>query len=290
VAKGDAGSKSGRKTNPVDVLLTPRQEVPLDFARAWIEFPDPTDPDQVFRCDLTWLTSRWNCIFGSGCHGIEKTMPDSGCCVLGAHFADKDDEKRTKKYAEKLTPDTWQYEKIGRKKGFVERDEDGQRKTKVVDGACIFLNRPGFAGGAGCALHNLAVIKGLQPLETKPDVCWQLPIRRTFEHVERTDGTNILVINIGEYDRRGWGPGGHDLDWYCTGSTEAHNAPEPVYLTERGTLIELMGKKAYDVLKSHCDARVAALTAARTVANKQRSAGAAAAAMAPFAPHPADPA
>ena len=25
-----------------------------------------------------------------------------------------------------------------------------QRKTRVVDGACIFLNRPGFPGGAGC--------------------------------------------------------------------------------------------------------------------------------------------
>ena len=28
--------------------------------------------------------------------------------------------------------------------------------TRVVDGACIFLNRPGFAGGAGCALHLAA--------------------------------------------------------------------------------------------------------------------------------------
>ena len=30
---------------------------------------------------------------------------------------------------------------------------DGARNhTRVVDGACIFLNRPGFAGGSGCAL------------------------------------------------------------------------------------------------------------------------------------------
>ena len=45
-------------------------EVPLDFARAWVEFPDPADADQSFRCDLTWLTSRWECIFGNGCQGI----------------------------------------------------------------------------------------------------------------------------------------------------------------------------------------------------------------------------
>ena len=46
-------------------------EVPLDFPRAWVEFPDPADAEQVFRCDLTWLTSRWTCIFGRGCQGIE---------------------------------------------------------------------------------------------------------------------------------------------------------------------------------------------------------------------------
>ena len=55
-------------------------------------------------------------------------------------------------------------------------------------------------------------------------MCWQLPIRRTFRDVERQDGTSYTEVSIGEYDRRGWGPGGHDLDWYCSGNTEAHVA------------------------------------------------------------------
>ena len=93
--------KASRKT-PVEVEFVRRDEVPLDFPRAWIEFPDPGDADQVFRCDLTWLTSRWTCVYGRGCHGIDRTKPD-GCCVLGAHFSDKDDERKTKKYAEMLT-------------------------------------------------------------------------------------------------------------------------------------------------------------------------------------------
>ncbi|MBI0376761.1 hypothetical protein JBE27_10875, partial [Streptomyces albiflaviniger] len=46
-------------------------EVGLDFARAWVEFPDPADDEQLFRCDLTWLTSKWTCIFGQGCQGIQ---------------------------------------------------------------------------------------------------------------------------------------------------------------------------------------------------------------------------
>ena len=86
------------------------------------------------------------------------------------------------------------------------------------------------------------------PLETKPDVCWQLPIRRTFRDVERPDGTPYTEVSIGEYDRRGWGPGGHDLDWYCTGNTEAHVGAEPVYVSNAAELIELMGQPAYDVL------------------------------------------
>ena len=70
----------------------------------------------------------------------------------------------------------------------------------------MFHNRADFHAGAGCALHALAFVHGQHPLETKPDVCWQLPIRRTFRTVERQDGTSYTEVSIGEYDRRGWGP------------------------------------------------------------------------------------
>ena len=262
-------------------------EVTLDFSRQWVEFADPADNEQIFRCDLTWLTSMWTCIYGSGCKGIDKEHPDDGCCVLGAHFADKDDEKRIRKFADELTDEQWQYRKAGVKKGFVEKDEDGQRKTRVVDGACIFLNRDGFAGGKGCALHGHALTKGLNPLETKPEVCWQLPIRRTYEWTERPDDTQILFVTIGEYDRRGWGPGGHDLDWYCTGDPIAHVGAEPVYLSNQAELVALMGEQAYAELVVHCEARVTTMRAARTVAQKQgRPVDIA---LLPFSPHPADP-
>ena len=51
------------------------------------------------------------------------------------------------------------------------------------------------------------------------------------------------MISIGEYDRRGWGPGGHDLNWWCTGNTEAHIGREPVYVSYRPELVELMGRR-----------------------------------------------
>ena len=62
----------------------------------------------------------------------------------------------------------------------------------------------------------------MHPLEYKPDVCWQLPVRRDQEWTKRPDGTKILVTVLAEFDRRGWGEGGHDLHWWCTSSPEAH--------------------------------------------------------------------
>jgi hypothetical protein len=238
-------------------------EVDLVFPRAYVEFVNPDDDSEVLRCDLTWLTSSYTCIFGQGCPGIYADAPDVGCCTLGAHFADKTDEKRVAGYVEMLDDQLWQQKPQGRqvrKKDWIELDDDGERKTRttVVDGqqACVFQNRPDFHAGAGCALHALAYVLGKNPLETKPDVCWQLPIRRTFRNVERQDGTSYTEVSITEYDRRGWGPGGHDLDWYCSGNTEAHVGVEPVYVSNEAELTELMGKAAYDELVRHCEAHV----------------------------------
>jgi hypothetical protein len=234
-------------------------ETDLVIPRVYVEFADPDDASQVFKCDLTWLTSRYMCIFGQGCQGIYAERPDDGCCTLGAHFADKDDEKRVRSYVRQLTPEVWQFHDVGtrKKNAWIEKDDEGERKTAVHDGACIFLNRPGFEGGYGCALHAYALGVGLQPLETKPDVCWQLPIRRTFRDVELPDGTEYTEVGIGEYDRRGWGPGGHDLDWYCSGNPEAHVAPDPLYVTNAPELTELMGPAAYAELVRHCEAHLA---------------------------------
>ena len=248
-------------------------EVDLVFPRAYVEFANPDDDSELMRCDLTWLTSSYQCIFGNGCQGIYQESPDVGCCALGAHFADKADEKRVAEHVGMLDETLWQFRPAKQKvkrSDWIDVDQDGERKTRVVEhdgqSACIFHNRPDFApadgpGGAGCALHALAYVLEKNPLETKPDVCWQLPLRRTFRTVKRPDGTEYTEVTIGEYDRRGWGPGGHDLDWYCTGNTEAHTAPEPLYITSAAELTELMGKAAYDELVRHCEAHLVSRSA-----------------------------
>jgi hypothetical protein len=232
-------------------------EVALGFPRTFVEFTDPDDKDQVFRCDLTWLTSRWMCIFGQGCKGIYADRPDDGCCTLGAHFADEDDERRVAQYVPRLSSKDWQHRAEARANGWIETDDDGDRKTRVVDGACIFLNSPDFPGGGGCALHRWALRKGEKPHKVKPDVCWQLPTRRLYRDVERGDGTSYTEVSIGEYQRSAWGPGGHDLDWFCPSATEAHVGRDPVYVSNRDELTELMGKHAYKVLARLCEEHLA---------------------------------
>ena len=93
----------------------------------------------------------------------------------------------------------WQFRPAKKKKvkkdDWIDVDEEGERKTMVVEydgqSACIFHNRNDFHLGAGCALHALAYVLEKNPLETKPDVCWQLPIRRTFRTVKRPDGSDV---------------------------------------------------------------------------------------------------
>jgi len=225
------------------------------------------------RADLTWLTSAWTCIYGRGCAGVVAGRADDGCCNHGAFFTDDDDLARVRAAVADLTDDEWQH--APRRRGdWTEADsltepdpdadpdapdppEDQALRTRVVDGACVFLNRPGWPAGAGCALHALALRQGRHPLETKPDVCWQLPVRREQEWVTRTDGTQVLVDTLGEFDRRGWGEGGHDLHWWCTSAPEAHVGAQPLYRTYGPELVALIGESAYAELARLCAAREA---------------------------------
>lgn len=235
------------------------REAPLDFPREWIEFTDPANPDHVVRADLTWLLSRWTCIFGKGCHGIIPGRAGDGCCSHGAFFTDSDDEERVRQAAKTLTPQTWQHYRRGFK-NYTEMDTvDGTKPSRRTatrpDGPCVFLNDPDFPGGGGCALHGQALRDGKHPLEYKPDVCWQLPVRRDQEWTKRADGSKILLTVLAEFDRRGWGEGGHDLHWWCTSSPEAHVGTEPMYLSYGPELTALIGEKAYDELRTLCAAR-----------------------------------
>lgn len=217
--------------------------------RDWVTFPDPADPDHEIRADLTFLLSSWTCVWGTTCPGITGNA-DEGCCSHGAFFTDKADQKRVAKAAKELTKADWQ--RYG-KRPLAEEDElDGEPawKTATHQGACIYLNHPGFAGGAGCALHGLALRTGRHPLELKPDVCWQVPISRREEAHENGSRTTTVT----EFSRRSWGEGGADLHWWCTESKTAYVAPIPLFESYAPELTALLGAPAYQALARVCRA------------------------------------
>ena len=242
-------------------------EIPAGFARDWVEFTDPNDESEIFKCDLTWLTSNWSCIYGSGCKGVFANQPNAGCCTEGAMFSDASDESKVLEIAKQLTPEIWQFFDAAQDtKGnlnIAEVDEDNERKTRTVAGSCIFLNRKGEFPTFGCVLHHFAEQNNLKSLEVKPDVCWQLPIRRSFETREVGEREYSVTV-IGEYERLAWGDGGEDFDWYCSSDSDAHVGKQPVYLSNADELKALMGPENYRILKDICDKRMEGIKLAAT--------------------------
>ena len=234
----------------------PAEPRPPADTHEWISFEDPFE-ERTWMIDVTFLSSPWQCIYGAGCQGVlTAPAPElmEGCCSYGAHLTDEADAKRVTAAAETLTDEQWQFCAKGRRKeGVLKRDAKGVITTRLVAGACIFLNRPSHPGGIGCALHKAALDRGVPPLELKPDVCWQLPLRR--EDTVALDGK--VTSTLGEWGRRHWGQGGSEFAWWCTEAPEAFGAREPVYISLRDEIVAMAGQQVYDLLAAYLKAKTA---------------------------------
>lgn len=212
----------------------------------WISFDDAAedrDEERTWMFDATFLRSSWKCIYGQGCKGVlpyDATALGQGCCSHGAHFSDDEDIAAVEAAMERLSPQQWQHHDLGHEIGILDTDGD-DTATRVVDGACIFHNDPSFEGGGGCALHIGALAAGERPMDWKPDVCWQLPLR--LEH--HRDSNDRLVSLLREWKRRDWGEGGEEFHWWCTEGPEAFVGMEPVYRYLSEEITELVGEWAY---------------------------------------------
>jgi len=223
-----------------------------DDTHEWLSFEHDGD---TYQFDVTFLTSSYTCIYGAGCPGIlARPAPEyqRGCCSFGAHFVDKEDRRRVEALAEELSDDEWQFRRRAAKLGgAIHRNEDREWVTRTVDGACIFLNRPGWSTGAGCALHQAALRRQERPLDWKPAVCWQLPLRLE----QRDDELGHTTWVLREWKRRDWGEGGADFGWWCTDDPLAFVGEEPVYRSCRDEIVELVGEEPYDTLLAYLESR-----------------------------------
>lgn len=225
--------------------------IPID-AHEWVTFEDPKRKRE-WRFDVSFLESNWTCIFGDGCKGVlteDATDLVQGCCSYGAHFVDENDARRVEKAAKRLTEDQWQFKAKGAK-GTTRTKKNGEITTRLVEDACIFLNRPGFKRGPGCALHVLAMDTGESYIPLKPEVCWQVPLRRDDEN--RDDG--YVVTSIRQWDRRDWGGGGEEFHWWCTESPDAFVGRTRVVDSMKDELVAMIGESTYEMLLGYMDSR-----------------------------------
>jgi len=206
--------------------------------------------DTIWRFDSTFLTSTWTCIWGRGCKGILADPAEElghGCCSIGADLGDEDEARMISALAAMLEPAGFQHHDEARDGGMF--SDDTRLHTRVVDGACIFLNRPGFAGGAGCALHLKALALDESPIEWKPSVCWQLPIKVDWEL--RDDGVEIATVRA--WARRDWGADGESMAWCCTEEPEAYTGDRRVIDSLGDELRAVVGTEVFIELRGRLD-------------------------------------
>jgi hypothetical protein len=208
---------------------------PTDSPGSLVEL---TDGAVEWRFEKAFLESTWTCTWGRGCLGIlDSPAPEleQGCCSIGAEFDDAQDAMTVAAYAATLDPARWQFHDA------VDGDDvfgDATRtNTKVVDGACIFLNRVGFAGGSGCALHLAALAADESPIDWKPSVCWQLPIHVDWRPLP--DGRESATVR--RWSRADWGAQGTTMAWCCTEGTDAYVGDRPVIDSLADELTAIVG-------------------------------------------------
>lgn len=204
------------------------------------------DGDTVWRFDREFLTSRWVCLWGNGCLGIAPEPAAHlglGCCSIGADLGDTDEAMRISALAATLEPSGFEHHGEAGEGGIF--SDDTRTHTRVVNGACIFLNRAGFVGGAGCALHLAAIETGESPIDWKPSVCWQLPVKVDWE--EGADDTEVATVR--RWTRRDWGPDGETMAWCCTEGSLAYVGEHQVIDSLGAELDAIVGSEVYVELR-----------------------------------------
>ena len=227
---------------------------------------DPDDEHRRFVFDVSFMLSDYGCIYGAGCKGVREDGPDEvvGCCAHGAYMVDDDDVALVTDAVARLAPDAVQFHELIDVDGWldlVEPDEEDDEdepelRTRIVDGACVFLNRDDGSGRpVGCVLHHLALEEGEHHMTHKPWVCWQLPIHREIEEQTANDGQLMEVHTIGPWERGSWGDGGADFGWWCMEAPEAFGHANPVFASMERELRTLVGDAVYDALAVHLEQR-----------------------------------
>jgi hypothetical protein len=222
----------------------------------WLTFPAPDDPDRQYRVNVSFMLSNYECIFGQGCPGSlnKHPSPDYGCCERGVTFIDEDDFAHVEDMVGQLTADDCDNIDHVRNRGWFLASRSGKPyKTRKIAGLCIFGNRTGGAAGkSGCAFHHLAARQGKHHTETKPFICWSVPLNFSQEEPEEPGGRDTTIVSAFTADA--WGGTDDDeeadgrghLGWWCIDTPDAYRGARPVYRSMEHELRKGMGDAAYE--------------------------------------------
>ena len=200
----------------------------------------------TWRFDERFLASNWACMWGRGCLGIlPEPAPElgHGCCSIGADLDSPDEARRISALAATLDPDRFEHHADAADGGVFA--DAARSSTRIVGGACIFLNRPAFAGGGGCALHLAALDWGESPTDWKPSVCWQLPVKVDWETGE--DGAESATVR--GWTRADWGAEGETMAWCCTEGSLAYVGDGPVIDSMAEEIEAIVGPEVFVELR-----------------------------------------
>jgi hypothetical protein len=224
----------------------------------WLTFPDPGDPHHQFRVNVSFLLSNYECIFGRGCPGVlsSEVTADVGCCPRGVTFMGEEDFAHVSEMVEQLRAEDCDNIEHVRDRGWYQSSSKGKPyKTRKLGGACIFDNRIGGpAGKPGCAFHHLAARRGIHPAETKPFICWTIPLNFSAELPEEPGGPTTTIVSAFTADA--WG-GTNDADepdgrghvgYWCVETPDAYRGASPVYRSLEHELRKGMGDAAYELM------------------------------------------
>ena len=180
--------------------------------------------------DVTFLTSRWTCIFGEGCPGVLDAEPapelEQGCCSYGAHFTDKADRKRVARADEAARARRVAVPgpRPTSRAAPIHKNDDGEWVTRLrrrrlhLPQPARFRRRRRLRPAPGRAWRGASASS-----TGSPTVCWQLPLR--LEH--HVDDNDHVTYMLREWKRRDWGEGGAEFHWWCTEDPRPSSATEP---------------------------------------------------------------
>lgn len=255
-----------------------------DAVHEWLEFEDPANWGDFFRVNISFMLSHYACIYGAGCPSIKADLPNEhkGCCSQGVTIREGDDLDNVIARVAQLTDaecanlDYIKEHTTPTNAGWAQNLHGRPYKTRKKDGACIFANPVPTKEGdppMGCSFHHLANRLGVSHVETKPDICWRVPIWTDYQELP-TGGDMTIITAMSTAEWGGWSyrrrgivldeaetmplsvPDdrlddaltSNALAWWCIDTPDAYGGEKSFYVSHQDELTKLMGEKAYNRL------------------------------------------